>query len=84
MSRHSTDEVKRPSLKRKMWILVINFQSLRSKRESFRAMLEYSEPDIVLASETWFTPSITEREALPESYRFVLHEETDIAAAIEA
>ena len=59
-----------PISKRKIRILAINFQNLRSKRNSFSALLEYPEPDIVLANETWFTPSIAEREALSESYRF--------------
>ena len=39
-----------PISQRKIRILAINFQSLRSKKDSLRALLEYSEPDIVLAS----------------------------------
>ena len=39
--------------------------------ESFRSLLEYPEPNIAMASETWLNPTIVEREALPESYRFV-------------
>ena len=34
-------------------------------------MLEYCEPYIILASETWLNPTIAEREVLPASYRFV-------------
>ena len=34
-------------------------------------MLEYTDPDIILASETWLYPGITEREILPDNYRFV-------------
>ena len=34
-------------------------------------MLEYTDPDIILASETWLYPDITERELLPDNYRFV-------------
>ena len=61
-----------PISKRTIRILDIIFQSLRSKREGALG-LEYSEPDIVLASETWLIPSIAEREpsGKPESYRFV-------------
>ena len=33
-------------------------------------MLEYTEPDIILASETWLQPGITEREILPPDFRF--------------
>ena len=60
-----------PLSNKKVRLLVINFQSLRSKRECFWAMLEYCEPDIILASETWLNPTIAEQEVLPESYRFV-------------
>ena len=34
-------------------------------------MLEYTETDIILASETWLQPGITEREILPPDFRFV-------------
>ena len=34
-------------------------------------MLEYTDSDIILASETWLYPDITEREILPDNYRFV-------------
>ena len=34
-------------------------------------MLEYTEPDIILASETWLQPSITEREIISPDFRFV-------------
>ena len=60
-----------PLSKKKARILVINFQSIRSKRESFWAMLEYSDPDIILATETWLNPTIAEREVLPANYKFV-------------
>ena len=60
-----------PISKRKIRILVINFQSIRSKRGSFRALLEYSESHIVLAIETWLNPTIAKNETFPESYRFV-------------
>ena len=60
-----------PLSNKKVRLLVINFQSLRPKRESFWAMLEYCEPDVILASVTWLNPTIAEREVLLESYRFV-------------
>ena len=34
-------------------------------------MLEYTGPDITLASTTWLQPGITEREILPPEFRFV-------------
>lgn len=60
-----------PLSKKKARILVINFQSIRSKRESFWSMLEYCDPDIIFASETWLNPTIAEREVLPANYKFV-------------
>ena len=53
-----------------MRVLDINFQSLKSKREEFWSLLEQSEPDIVLGSETWLKPSIAESEVLPPTYKF--------------
>ena len=41
------------------------------KKESFWNMLEQTEPDIIIASETWLHQGILEREVLPENYRFV-------------
>ena len=34
-------------------------------------MLEYCDPDIVIATETWLNPTIAEREVLPANYKFV-------------
>ena len=62
---------KQPTAKRKLRTLIINFQSMRAKREAFWALLEQSDPDIILATETWLTPCIAEREVLPDNYRFV-------------
>ena len=62
---------RQPVTKRCLKILNINFQSIRSKKEAFWSMLEYTEPDIILASETWLQPGITEREILPPDFRFV-------------
>ena len=62
---------KQPITKKKLWVLIINFQSMRAKKESFWALLEQADPDIVLAGETWLNPSIAEREMLPDNYCFV-------------
>ena len=44
---------------------------MKTKREEFWSMLEYTEPDIIIASETWLKPEIKESEVLPDSYHFV-------------
>ena len=51
-------------------ILNINFQSIKSKREEFWSILDQCDPDIVLATETWLNPSIMEAEVLPPGYKF--------------
>ena len=48
-----TSRKRQPLSKRKLRIVSINFQSLRSKKAAFWSMLEYTDPDIILASETW-------------------------------
>jgi exonuclease III len=66
ISRH-----RQPTPKKTLRILVINFQSIRAKRETFWALLEQVDPDIILASETWLNSSIFEREILPDNCVFV-------------
>ena len=44
---------------------------MKAKREEFWSMLECTEPDIIIASETWLKPDIKEKEVLPDSYHFV-------------
>jgi hypothetical protein len=44
---------------------------MKAKREEFWSMLEYTDPDIIIASETWLKPEIKESEVLPDSYHFV-------------
>ena len=73
MTTSSPIKVGKPSSKssqKVMRVLDINFQSLKSKREEFWSLLEQSEPDIVLGSETWLKPSIAESEVLPPTYKF--------------
>ena len=62
---------RQPLSKKKLRILVINFQSITAKREALWALLEYADPDVVLATETWLNTTIAEREVLPASYRFL-------------
>ena len=70
-SSPSRNRRKQPTAKKKLRVLIINFQSIRAKKEPFWALLEQADPDIVLASETWLYQSIAEREVLPDNYCFV-------------
>ncbi|KAK3108364.1 hypothetical protein FSP39_006467 [Pinctada imbricata] len=75
LSSSPKQPVQKNHLNKKARVLTINFQSMRSKREAFWSMLENSDPDIILASETWLNPSIHEREVLPDKYVFAARRE---------
>ena len=49
-------------------VLVINFQSLRPKKHEFWNLLEATDPDIIMGTETWLRPYITNCEVLPTTY----------------
>jgi hypothetical protein len=49
-------------------VLVINFQSIRNKKEEFGTLVDQVDPDIVLGTETWLSPLIANSEIIPEGY----------------
>ena len=65
---------------KKTRVLCINFQSMRPKREAFWSLLESSDPDIVLASETWLSPGVHEGEVLPPNYSFAARKDCQKSA----
>ena len=46
-------------------LLTINFQSLRKKGKLLKAIIDDTEPDIILGTETWLDESIKSSEILP-------------------
>ena len=60
-----------PLTKKKLRVISVNLQSIRAKKESLYHMLEQTDPDIVVAQETWLRPDIYDREVLPASYKFI-------------
>ena len=53
---------------------------LKYLREAFWSLLESSDPDIVLASETWLSPGVHEGEVLPPKYSFAARKDRQKSA----
>ena len=49
-------------------VLVLNCQSVVSKKADLICLVEITNPDIIIASETWLKPSINSSEFLPPNY----------------
>jgi hypothetical protein len=45
----------KPTHKKQARILNINFQSLRKKGKLLETIIEYTDPDIIIGTETWLT-----------------------------
>jgi len=52
-------------------VLTINFQSICNKREIFENLINSSDPDIIIGTETWLKPNILNSELLPKSHHIV-------------
>jgi len=48
--------------------LVINFQSIRPKKAELWNLIASTNPDIILGSETWLKPEISDTEIIPNDY----------------
>ena len=49
--------------------LLINIQSIVSKKEVFWELLDTHTPDIIIGCETWLTPNIFDNEIIPPTYK---------------
>ena len=52
----------------KLSVIVLNCQSIVSKKADLNCLIETTNPDIIIASETWLIPSINSSEFLPQNY----------------
>ena len=52
------NEGKKTKQKNNLKSLVINFQSIKNKKEEFRLMVTDEDPDIVIGTETWLHKDI--------------------------
>ena len=64
--------IKRPNRRkntsRPLKILSVNLQSLNAKKEAFWEAVDSSQPDIILANETWLKPEMFSSEMMPPGY----------------
>ena len=58
-------------------LLLINLQSILSKKESFWETLDDHTPDIVIGCETWLNSSILDNEIMPKSYKLYRKDRED-------
>ena len=49
--------------------MLINIQSIVSKKEAFWELLDTHAPDIIIGCETWLTPNIFDNEIIPPTYK---------------
>lgn len=56
----------RPNKSRKqLRVLIVNFQSVKNKRNDLQIMLDSSQPDVILGTETWLSDKINTSEIFP-------------------
>ena len=49
-------------------LLVVNFQSIKSKQGPVKNLIESTNADIILGTETWIDPSVTNSQIFPSNY----------------
>jgi len=52
----------------KLTIIILNCQSIVPKKANLKCLIDITNPDILIASETWLTPSISSNEFFPSNY----------------
>lgn len=62
-----------PEPKSQLRILNINFQSLRKKGKQLEAVIDSTNPDIIIGTETWLDANISSSEIIPNYMGFEVH-----------
>lgn len=62
------DRRKKRNKSQPLKILIVNFQSIKSKQGQVKNLIESTKPDIILGTETWIEGSITNNQILPLTY----------------
>ncbi|CAC5379604.1 unnamed protein product [Mytilus coruscus] len=60
----------KPAIKKQLRILNINFQSLRKKSKLLETIIESTEPDVIIGTETWLDPNIKSSEIIPDYFHY--------------
>lgn len=60
--------IRRKNTSRPLKVLSANLQSMNAKKESFWESVESSQPDIIIANETWLKSSMSSCEMMPPGY----------------
>ena len=59
-------------------ILHINCRSLLNKREELEDIIEQLKPNILCLTETWFDGSVSPKEFVPDGYKIIRHDRTEL------
>ena len=58
-------------------IVAINFQSVCAKKEEFWCLIDAAKPDVIIGSETWLKPDISDSEIFPPGYHVYRKDRAD-------
>ena len=58
-------------------IVAINFQSVCAKKEEFWCLIDAAKPDVIIGSETWLRPDISDSEIFPSGYHVYRKDRVD-------
>ena len=58
-------------------IVAINFQSVFAKKEEFWCLIDAAKPDVIIGSETWLKPDISDSEIFPPGYHVYRKDRAD-------
>jgi hypothetical protein len=65
----SANPKKKPPKKLPLRILNVNCQSIKKKQDRIENLIESTKPDIIIATETWLDPSITDNQVFPDNFK---------------
>ena len=61
-----------------MKILLINFQSILSKKTNLLSLISTEKPDIVAGTETWLTSNVMNSEIIPPEYGYNIYRKDQV------